>query len=67
MLLRGQPRARLILVVRFWSRGKHNRSRRGHVTAYRAVCGALAALVVTFFNREFRIGIFNNIFICFHY
>jgi len=23
--------------MRFWSRGKHNRSRRGHVTAYRAV------------------------------
>jgi len=41
MLLRGQPWARLILVVCFRSRGKHNRSRRGHVTAYRAVRSAL--------------------------
>jgi len=29
--------------------------------------GALATLVVTRFNREFRIGIYNNIFICLHY
>ena len=29
--------------------------------------GALATLVVTRFNREFRISIYNNIFICFHY
>jgi len=28
---------------------------------------ALAILMVTRFNREFRIGIYNNIFICFHY
>jgi len=37
MLLRGQPLARLILAVYFRSRGKHNRSRRGHVTAYHVV------------------------------
>jgi len=53
--------------MRFWLRGKHNRSRRGHVMACRTVRGALATLVVTRFNREFRMGIYNNIFICFHY
>jgi len=33
--------------MRFGSRGKHNRSRRGHVIAYRTVRGARATLVVT--------------------
>ena len=36
----------------FWLRGKHNRSRRGHVTAYRAVRGALATLGVTRSARD---------------
>ena len=36
----------------FRSRGKHNRSRRGHVTAYRTVHGARANLVVTRSARD---------------
>ena len=38
--------------VSFWSRGKHNRSRRDHVMAYRALRGAFATLVVTRSTRN---------------
>ena len=51
----------------FRSREKHNRSRRGHVMAYRTVRAARATLVVTCSNREFGINFYNNIFNCFHY
>jgi len=36
----------------FWAGGKHNGSRHGHVTAYRAVRDALAILVVTRLTRD---------------
>ena len=39
-------------MVCFWSRGKHNRSRRDHVTAYRALHGAFATLVVMCSTRN---------------
>ena len=39
-------------MVDFRSRGKHNRSRRGHVTAHSTVRGARATLVVTRSTRD---------------